>query len=499
MIFRKSLFFLLVLIVFGKANALQVQPSADRPNVLLIAIDDLNDWIGALNTHPQVKTPNIDRLAEKGTLFTNAHAQAPLCNPSRVSLMTGLRPSTTGIYGLAPAHYENETTKNIDTLPEYFEAYGYQTFSAGKIFHNTSSNEAAFQTDGTPGQFFGPVPDDKIVQKPLDMVDHPLIDWGVYPEEGDSVIQDYKVATRAVDQLEKFGSDQNDDPFFMAVGFWLPHVPLYTTQKWFDLYPDDENLILPPAPVNDRVDIPDFAWYLHWYLPEPRLSWLIENEEWRSKVRAYLAAISFTDSQVGRVLDKLQEEGLDENTIVVLWSDHGYHLGEKNISGKNSLWERSTHIPLIFAGPGISAGAHSAQPVELLDIYPTLTELANLPQKEELEGISIVPQLQDPDTPRERPAITTHNPGNHAVRSQRWRYIRYADGSEELYDHFRDPNEWKNLAGNPEYSDVIEEHSRWLPQDDAPHAPASRHRILMNKDGEWFWEGERIIFENIVR
>ncbi|MDX1640855.1 MAG: sulfatase [Balneolaceae bacterium] len=477
------------------ANA---QTSSDHPNILLIAIDDLNDWVGTLNTHPQVKTPNIDRLAEKGTLFTNAHTQAPLCNPSRVSLMTGLRPSTTGIYGLAPSHYESERTKNVVTLPEYFEAHGYQTLAAGKIFHNTSSNEAAFQVEGTPDRFFGPVPEEKIVQEPLDMVDHPLVDWGVYPQEGDSVIQDYKVASWAVDRLHEFGSNQNDDPFFMAVGFWLPHVPLYTTQKWFDLYPNDEDLVLPPAPENDRSDIPDFAWYLHWYLPEPRLSWLIENEEWRPKVRAYLASISFTDSQVGRVLDELEKQGLDENTIVVLWSDHGYHLGEKGITGKNSIWERSTHVPLIFAGPRITAGARSSQPAELLDIYPTLSELAHLPKKQHLEGISLLPQLKDADAHRERPAITTHNPGNHSVRSKRWRYIRYADGSEELYDHYRDPNEWNNLAGDPDYSDVIEEHVRWLPKENAPHAPDSRHRILMEKDGEWFWQGEPIIFKNLV-
>jgi arylsulfatase A-like enzyme len=215
-------------------------------------------------------------------------------------------------------------------------------------------------------------------------------------------------------------------------------------------------------------------------------------------VRAYLAAISFTDSQVGRVLDELEEESLDEDTIVVLWSDHGYHLGEKGITGKNSLWEQSTRVPLIFAGPGISSDARTAEPVELLDIYPTLGELAGLPEKEGLEGISLVPQLQNPNTPRERPAVTTHNPNNHAVRSKRWRYIRYADGSEELYDHFRDPDEWNNLADDLKYSDVIKEHARWLPTDDAPHAEGSRHRILYKQNGEWYWEDERIVFENLI-
>ena len=206
---------------------------------------------------------------------------------------------------------------------------------------------------------------------------------------------------------------------------------------------------MPPVAEDDRDDIPGFAWYLHWKLPEPRLSWLREAGQWRPLVRAYLASTSFMDSQVGRVLDALEATGHADDTVVVLWSDHGWHLGEKGITGKNSLWERSTRVPLIFAGPGIAPGARCAQPVELLDLYPTLVELAGLPSKRGLEGHSLVPLLKDSEAPRPWPAITTHNQGNHAVRSRDWRYIRYADGSEELYDHRADPNEWKNLASDP--------------------------------------------------
>ncbi|MFO7845454.1 MAG: sulfatase [Balneolaceae bacterium] len=480
-------------------TTVSAQSSAEQPNILFISIDDLNDWVGALHTHPQVKTPNIDRLAERGTIFTNHHVQAAVCNPSRVSMMTGLRPSTTGIYGLAPLYQNNESTADLVTMPEYFEQHGYDTYSVGKIFHSPSSNKAAFQEDGTEVSFSGPHPEEKIVQKPLDMVQHPLLDWGVYPEEGDSLIHDYQFATWAVDRLDEFGTEQRENPFFLAVGFWLPHVPLYTTQKWFDLYPEEDQIILPPAPEVERDDVPDFAWKLHWHLPEPRLSWLLENDEWRAKVRAYLAAISFMDSQVGRVLDALEDQELEDDTIVVLWSDHGYHLGEKGITGKNTLWERSTRVPLIFAGPGVSAGARSSQPVESLDIYPTLAEMAGLPEKPELEGISIVPQLQDAHVPRERPAITTSNPGNHSVRSQRWRYIRYANGSQELYDHYRDPYEWINLAGNPDYADIIDEHARWLPEYSEPHVPGSQHRVLWEEDGTWYWEGEPIDFDELIR
>lgn len=483
------------------ASAAQAQGSSDPPNVLFIAVDDWNDWMGALGTHPQVKTPNIDRLAERGTLFTNAHTQAPLCNPSRVSLMTGLRPSSTGIYGLAPGHREVEATEDVVTLPQHFAAHGYRTLSGGKVYHGgfaEEEREIEFDEWGPEGGF-GPYPEEKLVEAPVHMGNHRLLDWGVFPEEGDSVQHDYRVATWAEQQLERFGQGEIEEPFFLAAGFTLPHVPLYATQKWFDRYPEEDEIVLPSAPETDRDDVPDFAWYLHWYLPEPRLSWLVEHGEWRAKVRAYLATISFMDAQVGRVLDALDAQGLDDETIVVLWSDHGYHLGEKDITGKNTLWERSTRVPLIFAGPGVSAGARSSRPAELLDLYPTLVELAGLPEKTGIEGLSLVPQIEDADAPRERPAITTHNPGNHAVRSERWRYIRYADGSEELYDHSRDPHEWSNLAENPDYADVIEEHARWLPDEEAPHAPGSRHRILTKEDGVWRWEGEPISFDALIR
>jgi arylsulfatase A-like enzyme len=184
------------------------------------------------------------------------------------------------------------------------------------------------------------------------------------------------------------------------------------------------------------------------------------------------------DSQIGRLMDALRESGRLDNTIVVVWSDHGWHLGEKGISGKNSLWDRSTRVPLIFAGPGVKSGQRCTQPAELLDVYPTLVELAGLEKRDGLEGLSLVPQLNDATTKRDRPAITTHNQGNHGIRSERWRYIRYADGTEELYDMIEDPNEWNNLAGRPEHASVIAEHKAWLPKVDRPLAPKSASRIL---------------------
>jgi arylsulfatase A-like enzyme len=257
------------------------------------------------------------------------------------------------------------------------------------------------------------------------------------------------------------------------------------------MYPDD-TLKLPPILDGDRDDTPRFSWYLHWKLPEPRLKFLQEANQQKNLVRSYLASTSFVDSQVGRVLEALERNGYAENTVVVLWSDHGWHLGEKQITGKNTLWDRSTRVPLIFAGPGVARAARCSKPAELLDIYPTLIELCGMTSVEGLEGHSLVPQLKDAAAERRWPAITTHNHDNHGIRSEHWRYIRYADGSEELYDMRRDPNEWHNLAGESKYADVISEHRQWLPKASAKPAPGSKHRILIYENGKVNWEGEDV-------
>ncbi len=358
-----------------------------RPNVLLIAVDDLNDWVGCLGGHPQARTPNIDRLARRGTLFTNAHCQAPLCNPSRSSLLTGLRPSTTGIYSLQPGIRAVEATKDCVTLPQHFAAHGYSTFAAGKVFHDGSipprDRAKEFQAWGSTAGM--PLPPKKLVDTPATIRG---MDWGIFPER-DEDQADWKIAESAIERLK---SPPPDRPSFVAVGFRLPHVPCFASRKWFDLYPD-ETLVMPKVKEDDRDDVPEFAWYLHWKLPEPRLSWLKGAGQWRPLVRAYLASISFMDSQVGRVLDALEATGRADDTVVVLWSDHGWHLGEKGITGKNSLWERSTRVPLIVAGPGVAAGARCGRPVELLDLYPTLAE----PLRPAREG--------GPGGPQPRPAV----------------------------------------------------------------------------------------------
>lgn len=458
-----------------------------KPNILFIAIDDQNDWIGAMDGHPLVKTPHIDQLAKRGTLFLNAHCQSPLCNSSRTSLMLSLRPTTTGIYGLAPWFRNLEKWKDRVSLPQHLQEHGYVTKSVGKVYHG-GNKKGEFDVLGSAGGI-GVKPKQKLIP-PTPNGNHNLMDWGVFPHK-DEEKGDYQVASWAVGEIEK--AKDEDQPFFLAVGFFLPHVPCYATQKWFDLYPDDDS-VLPPLLADDRADTPRFSWYLHWTLPEPRLKWVQDNHQWRNLVRSYLACTSFVDDQVGRLMQALEEADLAEDTIIVLWGDHGWHLGEKGITGKNTLWERGTRVPLIFAGPGITAGGRSMQPAELLDIYPTLSELCGLPARDDLEGISLLPQLQDANAKRERPAITSHNQGNHGIRSERWRYIHYADGTEELYDIEKDPNEWTNLAGKMEFEKVMAEHRRWIPKIDEPPAPGSKHRILTynNKTDIAVWEGKEI-------
>jgi arylsulfatase A-like enzyme len=460
---------------------------AAKPNVLMIAIDDQNDWIGCMGGHPQVKTPHLDALAARGTLFTNAHCQAPLCNPSRASLLTGLRPSTTGIHGLSPGIRDVEVTKGHVTLPQALRQADWFTACFGKIYHDGS-----FKPKDRAAEFdvWGAAPGMARPKEPIvKAFAHPAMDWGVFPEREEDTA-DWKIADATIAQLR---TTPLGKPWFISCGFRLPHVPCYAPQKWFDLYPD-ETLRMPPVKEDDRADLPRFADYLAWKLPEPRLKTLLEIHQWRPLVRAYLASVSFMDSQLGRVLDALSKSGQLENTIVIVWGDHGWHLGEKGITGKNTLWDRSTRVPLLWAGPGVSKNAKCGRPAELLDIFPTLLDILGLPARADLEGHSLAPQLKDANAPREWPAITTHNQGNHGVRTEEWRYIRYADGGEELYDMRADPNEWDNLAADAKHAGVKRDLAKWLPKNDVPAAPNSASRILTydKATGTVTWEGKAV-------
>ena len=430
--------------------------AAERPNVLILSIDDLNDWVGCLGGHPQVKTPNIDRLAKRGLLFTNAHCQAPICNPSRPCLLTSRLPSSTGLYYLSPDFRQSDVLKDAVTLPEHFAAAGYETLGVGKIFHG--GDEKYFQKYGGKFGGFGPRPKEKI-SYPLG---HPLWDWGAFPET-DAEMPDTKIANWAIEQL----GQEHAQPFLLAVGFYRPHVPLYAPQKWFDLYPL-ESVKVPKLLPDDRDDLSAYAKDITLGNPAPPHQWFVEHGEWQHAVQSYLACISFADHCVGRVLDALDGSSAADNTVIVLFADHGWHLGEKERWAKRSIWERATKVPMIVVAPEAQPGTRTNAPVGLIDIYPTLNRLCGLPARDEHEGKSLVPLLKNPQADWERPALTTFGPGNHSLRSRHWRYIRYADGSEELYDHRGDPNEWHNLAGDSKYAETIADHARWLPKINLP-------------------------------
>lgn len=331
--------------------------AAAPPNVLLISIDDLNDWVGCLGGHPQAITPNIDRLAETGTLFENAHCQSPVCSPSRASMMSGRYPHTTGLYFLAPDIKQAPALDGVATMPEVFAEQGYETLATGKIFH--TGDERFFQRYHPSGGF-GPTPDVKISQPH----GHPLWDWGAFPES-DDLMPDMRAAKWAVGELES----KHDKPFFMAVGFYRPHVPMYAPKKWFDMHPRDQ-IKLPLVQDDDRDDLSQYAIDLtNRKHVSPTHQWVTDAGQWDHAVQSYLASVTFADHCVGMVLDALASSPYADNTIVVLYSDHGFHLGEKQRWAKRSLWEDGTRVPLVISAPGFAGQQRTANPAELLDVF----------------------------------------------------------------------------------------------------------------------------------
>jgi arylsulfatase A-like enzyme len=437
--------------------------AAERPNVLMIAVDDLNDWIGCLGGHPDCKTPNIDRLAKRGTLFTRSYCAAPACNPSRAALMTGLRPWTSGVYH-NPQPWRPVLPDAV-TLTQHFMANGYEAVGCGKIFHGRYNDPESWNAYGRQTGDVRPTP--QVANDPRSRSGG--IVWGVL-DVADEEMNDFKVASYAIDYLQR----SHEKPFFLACGIFRPHMPWQVPRKYYEMYPLDE-IAMPTVPDDDLDDVPRAG--VQMARPGGDHAKMLETGNWRYAVQAYLASITFADAQIGRVLDALDASPHAANTIVCLWGDHGWHLGEKHHWRKFALWEEATRAPLIIAAPGVTQpGSVCERPVDFTSIYPTLTELSGLPAREGLDNLSLVPLLKNPQAAWDRTAITTHGRGNHAVRSEQYRYIRYADGSEELYDHAADPGEWKNLAGDPQLADVRKELAAWLPKQEAPNAPRDDER-----------------------
>ena len=447
-------------------------PAADqptRPNVLMISVDDMNDWVNSLRSYRGVvHTPNIDRLAARGRLFSNAHCASPMCGPSRNAVLSGLNPATTGLYDNSSPLYYNYP--NLVSLPRHLHDNGYHVAGVGKVFHQNAGMNDPTAWDEYPNfdyrYDYAWLPPHAPVNG-IDRKQHklyPTMDWGPL-EEGSRAMHDGP----AVDWSIGFLRRKHDKPFFLATGIILPHIPWFAPKKFFDLYPLD-SVKLPPEKADDLDDVPaEVARRTPLDLATMR-----ELGKLPEAIQAYLACISYVDDLVGRLVDALDKSAYRDNTIVILWSDHGFHFGEKNWFHKFTLWERSTRVPFVIAGPGVDRpGVPTARPVSLLDIYPTLIDLCRLPAKPELEGVSVAPLLKDPAYARREPALIGFRPGDFSVRTERWRYIRYKAGGEELYDHENDPNEWTNLAGDPQYRQLKEELAAWIPAKVTPPAPIS--------------------------
>lgn len=460
--------------------------SLAKPNVLFIAIDDLNDWIGPLRGHPQVKTPHLDRLAKRGVTFLNAHCAAPLCNPSRAAVFSGLQPFQSGVLANDEKNIRNQRPEAV-LIPQHFKQGGYRTLGTGKLLHQKGTG--LFDEEFFPEQRWSPFAPEAVAytaaELPSKGTDNPRhhtvlkgrpvilplnrmpsdraadspngesFDWGPLDVD-DADLGDGQIADWAVARIRALSASAAP-PWFLGIGFYRPHIPLFAPKKYFDLYAGLD-VQLPAVKADDLDDLSDTGrkWARDPVTAGSHAA-VVKHGQWKAAVTAYLACVSFIDAQVGKLLDALDASPAAANTVIILWGDHGWHLGEKEHWGKWTGWQRSTRVPLIIAPAktGLTAafprGATCASPVGLIDLYPTLVELSGLPARPGLAGQSLAPLLENPATVTDRHIVTCFDAGNYAVTGSRWRYIRYADGNEELYDSLADPHEWTNLAGRPEH------------------------------------------------
>lgn len=419
-------------------------PAPQRTNVLFISIDDLNDWVGYLGGHPQVQTPNIDRLAARATSFEHAYCNAPLCGPSRVSALTGMYPYVTGVFD----HTNPQMPAALPDLLKVFASHGYDTRALGKVYH-----------------YFTPYPNPRPSVYPATnllcsgfpgMPVDGLFDWAPLDVD-DSEMGDAQLTADGIAFMEASRSK----PFFLGLGYFRTHVAWYIPKRYFDLYPIDQ-IHIPEVPVGDWDDLPPAAIAIARFQNQHEC--IMKQSLWASAVQAYLASITFIDHQIGLLLDYLDGSPHARNTAVVLWSDNGFHLGEKFHWHKQALWEESAKVPFIVQTPGGTIKpAAIRQDVSLIDMFPTLLELCGLPTISSLQGRSLVPLMRDPTRPWEHPVLTTYLKNHHAIRRGRWCYIRYENGDEELYDREVDPGQYANLANRPDLAGVKEELGKLMP------------------------------------
>lgn len=495
----------LSLFTCGVPGLATTAPSAsDRVNILFISIDDLNDWVGFLGGHPQAKTPNMDRLAARGIAFTNAHCAAPICCPSRAAVFSGRQPFNTGVY--TNGDNISRIAPELVLLPKQMKAHGYRTWGTGKLLHRSRAD--LFDEFFKPEQRWSPFSSSKPLaytpeelpskgsDDPRHVVDMgpdraPIVlplnrmpsdrrprepgaesfDWGPF-DVPDSAMGDCKIVDWAAKRL----NEASTEPFFLALGFYRPHIPLWAPTKYFEPFPST-SIQLPPILANDLDDLGPLGREVA-LLPKTAgaHATVLKYNQWEAAVAAYLACVHFVDAQLGRLLDALESSGHGDNTAIIIWGDHGWHLGEKQHWGKSTGWERATRVPLLIAPPArtrdqYARGQLADEAVSLIDLYPTVLEVANVPPPSTgLDGKSLMPLLRDPNLETGRAVISTFRGEHFSVGDQRWRYIRYADGSEELYDHRVDPNEWRNLAADPASRAVKARLARVLPKEPKGHA-----------------------------
>jgi len=435
--------------------------NSKKTDIVFIIVDDLNDWVGVMGGHPQTKTPNIDSLASRGVLFTNAHCNAPQCGPSRTSFLQGLYPRSTGRYFNVPKKmpfFQDQPLKGITSknppkdpidFHKHFMKQNYRVVSGGKVAHGNIK--------GVDSVFNRPKEVKEFTNKRVNL-------WGEGGPQNvkDSQTGDYKVAQWAIGEWNKV----TDEPLLMTVGIYRPHRPFNAPKEYFEKFPL-ESIKLPEIPESDDLaDLPPYGKALarsnaHKNLFKPRtvhehILHLGGKDEWKYMVQSYLACINYADTQIGLLLEALKKNPRGNDTVIILTGDHGWNLGEKEHWCKAAIWRNTTRVPYIVFAPGTAkAGTVNNQPISHVDLYPTLCEFAGISKPKHLEGQSILPLLKQSEAKRDV-AFISYGPQNIAAQSERYRYIRYEDGSEELYDHDKDPHEWKNLAKNPEYAAIKE-------------------------------------------
>ena len=447
----------------------------EKPNILFIAIDDLNDWVSPLEGNKQAITPNMDKLTKSGAVvFKNAVTPAPVCGPSRSAILSGFLPSTSGVYGNGHDMLYSEIVQKNPTLPEYFSLNGYDTLSNGKIFHKhgTKNNltdfggwafdefargrrynkdrvKSKFATSSKQGIINGE-------KKPEYKDKRSKLSWGPTKDTFEETV-DYAVADWAKTQLQK----DFDKPFFMSVGFIKPHLPWYVPKEFFDMYNVDEIEDI----INKEDDLEDIkkANGKQKFKPTAEYNWIKKHNLGKEATRAYLANVSYVDKCLGMVLDALEKSGHADNTIIVIWGDHGWHLGEKLRYLKNTLWIEAVKPPLFVKLPGMDKLIYSDKTVSLLDLYPTLIKLSNLPEKKNLDGKDFSSLLKNPKANWNHPGVTVSSEGT-SVLTEQYHYIQYLSGTEELYDVQKDPMEWNNLITDSKYNTIVKELKNHIPK-----------------------------------